>query len=892
MAERLFLIDASSSIYRAFFALPALANAAGQPTSAILGFTSMLQKLLREEHPERLAVVWDGARASDRRRGMYAGYKAKRDRMPEDLGAQLPGIRQICDAYRLTSVQVDGEEADDVIATLARRAEAAALEVVIVSTDRDLLQLVSERVSVLDTMRDRCFGPAEVEARFGVRPAQMLDFRALVGDSSDNIPGVAGIGEKGAVGLLSQYGSLDQLLEAAGEVQSKRQREALRSGAEAARLSRELSRLRDSLSLEVEIEELAVRAPDLPALLELFREFELRRLLDEFEAGSGDGETPAREAPELQIETESVATPEALAALCAGLGACDRLSLACVVDPEEPMRGELVAIAIGGASHPATLVPAALLGPVGLPAPLAALISDPDRVWVGHDLKRDSIALARRGVELAGELRDLSVAAYVIDPSQQVRRPEALTRAYLEASIPSAEDLLGKGARRRGAAQAEAKELCAIWGAEVGTALELAAQLDQRLARDRELEIYEQIEVPLVPVLARMEIAGVRIDEARLGDLARELGDELARLETRIYSLAGEEFKIGSTKQLQRVLFEKLALPPGKRTKTGFSTDESVLEELSLSHELPAELLGFRRMTKLKNTYVDALPGLVNPETGRIHCSFNQTVAATGRLSASNPNLQNIPIRSPIGQRIREAFIPAEGRLLYSADYSQIELRILAHLSEDERLLRAFASGEDVHAHTAALVFGISIEAVSPDQRDRMKAINFGIIYGSSAFGIARTLGIAQAEARDLIKQYFERYPGVRAYLDGAVERARERGYAETLEGRRRYLPDLSSRNRARRSAAERMAVNSAIQGTAADMIKRAMVRIDPALAGPGGPRARMILQVHDELVFEVHPEDLRALSELAIGEMRGVASLRVPIEVHAGEGYNWREAH
>ena len=892
MAERLFLIDASSSIYRAFFALPALANAAGLPTNAILGFASMLQKLLREQQPERLAVVWDGARASDRRREMYPGYKAKRDRMPEDLGAQLPGIRSICDAYRLGSVQLDGEEADDVIATLARRAEAAGLEVVIVSTDRDLLQLVSERVCVLDTMRDRRFGPAEVEARFGVQPAQMLDFRALVGDSSDNIPGVAGIGEKGAVGLLSRYGSLDRLLESAGEVPSKRQREALRQGAASARLSRELSRLRDSLALGVDIEDLVVRGPDRPALLELFREFELRRLLDEFEAGSGGGGTEARQAPELRIETESVETPEALAALCARLSVCDRLSLACVLDPGEPMRGELVAIAIGGLSGKAALVPAAVLGPAGLPAPLAALFSDPERVWVGHDLKRDAIALARRGLELRGELRDLAVAAYVIDPSQQVRRPEALTRAFLDASIPAAEDLLGKGARRRGAAAAEPEELSAIWGSEVGTGLELAAQLDQRLARGRELELYEQVEVPLVRVLARMELAGVRIDEVRLRDLAQELGAELARLETRIYALADEEFKIGSTKQLQRVLFEKLALPPGKRTKTGFSTDESVLEELALSHELPAELLGFRRMTKLKNTYVDALPGLVDPETGRIHCTFNQTVAATGRLSASNPNLQNIPIRTPIGQRIREAFIPAEGRLLYSADYSQVELRILAHLSEDERLLRAFASGEDVHAHTAALVFEIPIEAVTPDQRDRMKAVNFGIIYGSSAFGIARTLGIAQAEARGLIKAVFERYPGVRAYLDQAVERARGVGYAETLDGRRRYLPDLSSRNRARRSAAERMAVNSAIQGTAADMIKRAMVRIDAALAGPAGPRAQMILQVHDELVFEVHPEDLRALSELAIGEMRGAAALRVPIEVHAGEGRNWREAH
>ncbi len=417
-------------------------------------------------------------------------------------------------------------------------------------------------------------------------------------------------------------------------------------------------------------------------------------------------------------------------------------------------------------------------------------------------------------------------------------------------------------------------------------------KIEARLQEAGQLALFRSLEVPLLRVLARMELAGVRIDEARLHALAREIDRDLAALEQKIYGLAGEEFKINSPKQLQYILFEKLALPPSRRTKTGFSTDESVLEELALGYELPQEILAWRKLAKLKSTYVDALPPLVHPETGRIHCQFNQTVTATGRLSASNPNLQNIPVRTPAGQRIRDAFVPAEGRLLLSADYSQIELRILAHLSEDEALLKAFRSGVDVHVRTAAQVFDIDPEDVTDDQRSQIKAINFGIIYGSSAFGIARQLGISQAVAAAHIKAYFERYSGVRTYLDRTIAEARERGYAETMYGRRRYLPDLQSRNRALRSAAERMATNSVLQGTAADVIKRAMIQLDADLEAPGAPRARMILQVHDELVFEVHPEDADALEERVVGRMQGVAQLRVPLEVHVGRGRSWREAH
>jgi DNA polymerase-1 len=523
---------------------------------------------------------------------------------------------------------------------------------------------------------------------------------------------------------------------------------------------------------------------------------------------------------------------------------------------------------------------------------LQPLFADRRRTWLGHRLKRDAVALARRGFPLAGTLCDSGVAAYVADPALPVDRPDALLAAFLEQRVPSREDRFGKGAKRRALASADVDELAAFFGAEAAQAHALQQRIEERLESTGQLSLYREIEVPLTGVLARMELAGVRIDEAQLARLSERLGSELARCEGRIHELAGGAFNIGSPKQLQHVLFEKLALPPTKRTKTGFSTDESVLEELALQYELPAEILAYRRLSKLKSTYVDALPGLVNPETGRIHGRFNQTVAATGRLSSSNPNLQNIPIRTAEGQEIRRAFIPAEGRVMLSADYSQIELRILAHVSGDEGLIQAFRDGVDIHVRTASQVFGTPAGQVSAEQRSRTKAINFGIIYGLGPFGLARQLGISQVDARAYIQQYFAQYPGVKAFLDESKRSARERGYAQTLAGRRRYLPDLHSRNRVLREAAERMATNSVIQGTAADIIKRAMVRIDAALRQVGAPAAQMILQVHDELVFEVAPGDADALGRQVAASMQEVAELSVPVEVHVGWGPNWLEAH
>jgi DNA polymerase-1 len=886
MGEKLLLVDANSSIFRAFYALPALANRAGVPTNAALGFVNMLQKALRESRPDYAVVVWD-APGPSRRRESYAEYKATREAAPDDLRAQIPWIRRIVEAYRLPCAEHAGEEADDVIATLALQAAVQGVDVEILSTDRDLMQLVGERIALLDTMKDRRFGPAEVEQRFGVPPGQMLDLRALVGDSSDNIPGVKGIGEKGAAKLLREFGSLDALLADVDRVEPRRVRDALREQADRARLSRELSRLRVDLPVAFDREQMRVGEPDRGALRALFGELEFKRLLEELGAEPAGAPAP----PRVDLALSEVADAAALTTLVEELTDAPRLSLCAVLEPEDGMTGELIALALSPGPERAALVDVTALGEERALEALRPLLEAAARTWLGHHLKRDAVALGRRGIELRGALCDAGVAAYVADPEQQVGRPEVLVGAYLGREVVSAESAFGRGARRVSAAQAARAELARFYGAEVACAHELQPRLEEKLASTGQLPLYRELEVPLTRVLAHMELAGVRIDEQRLARLSRRLGDQLAQTEQRIHAMAGEPFNIGSPKQLQYILFEKLALPPSRRTKTGFSTDESVLEELALRYELPGEILAYRRLAKLRSTYVDALPALVHPQTGRIHGRFNQTVAATGRLSSSNPNLQNIPVRTPEGQEIRRAFVPAEGCVMLSADYSQIELRILAHLSQDEGLVRAFLEGADIHVRTASQVFGIPLERVSAEQRARTKAINFGIIYGQGPFGLAQQLRISQSDARAYIEQYFAQYPGVKRFLDASKQRARELGYAETLAGRRRYLPDLRSSNRMLRQAAERMASNSVIQGTAADLMKQAMVQIDAGL-GSRDLGARMILQVHDELVFEVPPGCASELQQLVVAIMQGVAKLSVPLEVHVGTGPDWMAAH
>ena len=876
---RLVVIDAANCIYRAFFALPPLRSSGGTPTNAVLGFVNMLNKVVREEAPDYLAVVFDAPGKSFRHQ-IFADYKATRDAQPEDLSVQFPLVREVIDAYRFPMLEVPGVEADDVIATLVERAPDD-LEIAVVSTDKDLMQLVSERVALLDTMKDRRVGPAEVEERLGVPPDKVLDVRALVGDPSDNIPGVKGIGGKGAAKLIDEWGDLENLLEHAADVKAKRAREALQEQADIARLSKELSTLRRDVELPCQLEDLRPGVPDTARLHALFSDLGFTRLLESLDAGAAASapSEPARDVPILKGAAglrELAAAGEGGVPLAVVLVEGTRPDAAATARPFAlgVARGEDAGLVLlqGGAEEPAALGEFFAGG------------------WIARDTNRVQRVLGDAGVDVAPPSFDVDLGAFLLDPAAQ-RTTTTLAHTYLDRNARSFEDVAGRGAKATPVESLLPTELAAWAAGEAAALRDLAPILRDRLEEDGLLALFEDVELPLAAVLARMERSGVRVDEGFLGELSAQYEKELSRIEAEIYGLAGEEFLVSSPKQLQRILFEKLKLPPVKKTKTGFSTDEKVLEKLSAQHELPAAILAYRRLAKLKSTYVDALPRLVNPETGRIHPSFHQTGAATGRLSCTDPNLQNIPIRTEEGVRIREAFIPAEGMTLLSADYSQVELRILAHYSGDESLIEAFAKGEDVHRRTAAEVAGIDPETVTAEQRARAKAINFGIIYGSTAFGIANQLGIATADAQATIDTYFERYRGVRRFLDETIRRAREEGFVRTLLGRRRWLPDLASRNRVLRQAGERMAVNTVIQGTAADLIKKTMVEVHEVLAAEA-PEVRMILQVHDELVFEVPTGVVEPIRERVRDIMQGVYALRVPLEVDVGVGATWREAH
>ncbi len=880
------LIDGTNTLYRAFFAIPGLRAPDGTPTNAAHGFVSMLAKVVREECPDYLIVVFD-ARGKTFRHERYSEYKATRDAQPEDLSAQIPIVRELVDAYRVPVLEVAGVEADDVIATLVECAPERA-RVTIVSTDKDLMQLVGEQVSLVDGIKDRRYGPAEVEARFGVPPAQVLDLRALVGDPSDNIPGVKGIGEKGAAKLIGEWGDLANLLAHVDEVSPSRARNALAEGADAALLSRDLATLRRDVPLPGAYEDWRRVDPDNDALAALYQKLGFTRLLESL--GAAAPEVTPREDLELEIVSDRAR----LDALCESLRDRAGVSLALVADGEGVVGVRPVGLALGLGSESAAYV---TLSPAGLSLEEVAdalrpvFVGDAATRWWAADAKRIQGILGEHGLELPDPAFDVVLAGQLLDSGAGVRSVPKLTSQFLGREIRSFEDLAGRGAKAKAATELPVDDL-ARFTAEIACAVaDLVAPLRERIEADELAPLLDDVELPLSGVLSRMERAGVRVDEARLGSLSTEYERDLGRIEREIFDLAGEEFLVSSPKQLQVILFEKLKLPVLKKTKTGYSTDEGVLEQLALQHELPGRILAYRRLAKLKNTYVDALPPLVNERTGRVHPTFNQLGAATGRLSATNPNVQNIPIRTEEGIRIREAFVPAEGFQLLSADYSQIELRILAHYSGDESLIEAFEAGEDVHRRTAATVWGVAPEDVSDDQRARAKAVNFGIIYGLSAFGLANQLGIASPEEQETIDTYFARYVGVRRFIDETIESAKRDGYVRTLLGRRRYLPDITSRNRVMRQAAERMAVNTVIQGTQADLIKKAMIAVDARLR-VDWPRARMILQVHDELVFEVEPAAVSDASPAIQETMEQILPLGVPLAVSVGVGRHWREAH
>jgi DNA polymerase-1 len=886
---RIFLIDGQSYIYRAFYAVRELSNASGFPTNAIFGFVNMLQRVQDTYDPSHLAIIFD-APGKNFRHARYGDYKANRQSMPDALRQQIPRIKEVVGAYRIPAVELAGYEADDILATLASRWDQDGAEIVLVSGDKDLMQLVSERVTMLDTMKNQTIGIEEVRAKFGVEPGRVVEVQALMGDPTDNIPGIPGVGHKTAMKLIAEWHDLENVLSHSDAIKGKLGHK-IRDNIELARLSKELATLCRGVPVEVELDSLAREEPDVERLRELFSEFEFRRFLADLDI-SWEFSVDDEEAKAGRYEI--VRTAEQLQHVLSQIRAAKTYCLDTETTALNPLDAELVGVALSVHEEQAWYLPVAHTAEGAesqLPrqtvlAALRSLFEDESLSLVGQNLKYDVMVLAKYGLWPGCLAGDTMLASYLLDPATRHNLND-LAWEHLHYSMTSYEEVTD-GAKK-GFAEVAVEDAASYSGEDADITLRLAQRLFPRLHDEGMGELFSEVEVPLALVLARMELNGILIDPNFLAGLSTEFSHHRRRLEHEIYDMAGEEFNIASPQQLQRILFEKLGLPRGKKTKTGSSTDSSVLEGLSERYPLPAKILSYRGFAKLQSTYVDALPKLIHPTSGRIHTSFNQTVTATGRLSSSNPNLQNIPIRSQEGRRIRAAFVPEPGHVFVSADYSQIELRLLAHLSHDPVLVESFRRGQDVHARTATEIFGV--DTVTADQRRQAKTINFGIIYGMGAHRLGRSLGIPFKTAQGYIDQYFARYHGIKGYMDGVLDTARERGYVTTLQGRRRYVPDLHSNNRQVVSAAERVAINTPIQGTAADLIKIAMVVIDRRLRQQGFG-TRMLLQVHDELLFEVLEEEIQTLIPLVREIMEGVTTLEVPLEVEIGQGSSWADAH
>jgi DNA polymerase-1 len=916
---RLFLVDAYALIYRAFFAFinRPLTNARGENTSAAFGFANFLEDLREKYKPDYLAIVFDAGDSF--REEEYPDYKATREKMPEDLYASLPGIRTMVEAYGDPVVELDGYEADDVIGTLATQAKARGIESVIVSGDKDFYQLVDDDVHLLNPGRGGPTGvsaewvdPSNAAERFGLPPEQMVDYLALIGDSADNVPGAPGVGPKTAVKLLEEYGSLEELLERAEEISGKRAREALTDHADQVRLSKRLVTIMRDLPIELDLEALEVGEPDAAALRDVFVDFEFRRLTEKYTAMAMESdalESVTAEAAQYRL----LADPMELPALIERIRKVGRVAVDTETTDLDPMRAALVGISIGLGGGEAWYLPflhrnshdleLALddqredgvpnLPPVDSAemAPLRAMLADPGIEKILHNLKYDLLVLKRAGAPLAGPFFDTMIASYVLDPGRRSHGLDELALELLAHKTTSYKEVAGSGKKEIPFAEVslEVARDYACEDADCTWRLweHFAPELDAMELRP----LFDDLEMPLVPVLATMEEDGIKIDVAFFDTMAKKINAELEHLVRDIYKAAGAEFNLNSTPQLREILFERLELPVIKRTKTGPSTDASVLEELAAEgHEVPRRMLEYRELAKLLSTYVEALPRLVNEKTGRIHTSFNQTVAATGRLSSSDPNLQNIPIRTDLGREVRKGFVPKDGCVFLGADYSQIELRVMAHFSKDPAFVEAFTRGVDVHRQTASVIFEVAVEDVTPSQRAQAKTINFATLYGQGAFGLSRQLGISREEAEDFIADYFDRFSGVRTFLDAQVEKARSLGYVETLMGRRRYVPELKSKNWNIRQFGERVAQNTPIQGTAADLIKQAMLDVNEGLR-EGDWASRMLLQVHDELLFEVPKEEVEAVTALVVERMEGAMTLEVPLRVETGIGASWYDA-
>ncbi|MDX1588555.1 MAG: DNA polymerase I [Oleiphilaceae bacterium] len=911
------LVDGSSYLFRAYHALPPLATAKGQPTGAVKGVISMIRRLYQDYPGSPIAVVFD-PRGKTFRHDIYPEYKANRPSMPEDLASQIAPIHAIIRAMGLPLLIEEGMEADDVIGTLAYEATDKGVEAIISTGDKDMAQLVSDHVTLINTMTDTAMDREGVIKKFGVPPEQIVDYLALVGDTSDNIPGVKKCGPKTAVKWLQQYGSLQGVIDHAHEIKGKIG-EYLREAIPHLPTSQDLTTIRTALELSVNVDQLHPAQPDREALRALYQEMDFKSWLAEVSddqppsgsskdnagsgnsSDSGNGNSAEDHPPEGDLDYRIIDRQEDLDRWLERLKEAELFAFDTETTSLDYMEARIVGVSFAVSPGEAAYVPLGhsylgvpeQLDPDQVLEQLRPLLENPDQAKVGQNLKYDMNVLANHGIELRGIAEDTMLQSYVLNSVASRHDMDSLARRYLDVGTTSYEAIAGKGAKQRRFDEIEIEVAGPYAAEDADITLRLHRQLRPQLKAIENLErVYRDIDMPLVPVLSRMERRGALVDRHLLARQSEELAKRMGELEALAHDEAGEAFNLGSPKQLQAIFYDKLGLPVVKKTPKGQpSTAEPVLQELAIDHELPRLILEHRSLSKLKSTYTDRLPEVINPTTGRIHTSYHQAVTATGRLSSSNPNLQNIPIRSSEGRRIRQAFVAAPGYRLVAADYSQIELRIMAHLSGDKGLLTAFAEGKDIHKATAAEVFGTPLDKVNDEQRRSAKAINFGLIYGMSAWGLSRQLGIPRDTSQEYIDRYFQRYPGVLEYMDRTRKEAHEQGYVETLFGRRLYLPEIHSRNNNLRQGAERTAINGPMQGTAADIIKRAMITAEDWI-GRSGLDAMMIMQVHDELIVEVRKDQVDELTRALEDLMSQAASLDVPLLVEAGVGDNWDEAH
>ena len=887
-APVIYLLDASSYIHRAFHAIRGLSTSDGVPTGAVFGFTQMLLKVIKDAGPDYLAVVYD-AKGPTFRHEMYPAYKANRPPLDPVLKTQFPLVRQVVTALELPAVEMEGYEADDLMATLAAQAREQGFEVVLVSGDKDLFQLVGKQVTIWDTMKDQRLGPQEVTEKLGIAPEQVVDYMALTGDSSDNVPGVPKVGPKTAAKLIAEYGSLDAVLDAAPDMKKSKMRQNLIEFRDQALLSRDLVRLAQDAPIKFQPSIFEMRAPDPAVLTPVLARLEFSKLLGEF----------AAPPPAEDTDYGRLTDPAKLEAFLKAAQKKGRLSVDTETTSLDVMKADLVGVSLCYEAGKAVYVPVGHELKKGQSQAdrekalkvLAPYLADAALPKIGQNLKYDLSVLKRAGLTVGGVAFDTMVASYLLNPGRTSHGLTAIAAEFLGRSMISYEE--ATGGKNLSFALADIDKATDYAAEDADVALQAAEKMEPMLEEAGLKKLFDELEVPLVPLLSKLERNGVALDVDQLGELSKELGARLDNIEERCFKLAGHEFNLNSPQQLGKVLFEELGLPQLKKTKkkTAYSTDMSVLTQLAETHPLPAEILEYRSVAKLKGTYVDTLPNLVNPDTDRVHTSFNQTVTATGRLSSSNPNLQNIPIRSDLGERIRACFIAPPGMLMVSADYSQVELRVLAHLSGDPLLIEDMTSGLDVHTQTASRLFEVDPKDVTKEQRARAKTVNFGVLYGMSAFRLAREQKIELAEAQGIIERYLGRYQGIAAFQQKNLAQARERGYVTTLLGRRRFLPAINYRDRVARESAERMALNTPIQGTAADVIKLAMLKVDEMMAKEF-PEALMTLQVHDELVFEAPEKQVEKFAKRVKQVMEGVLTLKVPLKVDANWGRNWAEAH